>query len=87
MLKLRATPEIIHFLHKIESILRYFLNIFPKFQRVVFLKRKTKKAKKGFYYKSFLRNLFSNFFKYLQGRNSFESRKKLIGIPEEFYFF
>ena len=54
---------------------------------MIFLKRKTIEAKKGFCYKSFLRNLFSDFSKYLQGRNSFESKKIFTGIPEEFYFF
>ena len=54
---------------------------------MLFLKRKTKEAKKDFSYKSFLCNLFSDFFKYLQGRNSFESKKKFTGIPEEFSLF
>ena len=57
---------------------------------MLFLKRRRKEAKKkkkGFCYKTFLRNLFSDFFKYLQGRNSFESKNKFTGIPEDFYFF
>ena len=54
---------------------------------MLFLKRKTIEAKKGFCYKSFLRNLFSDFSKYLERRNSVESKKIFTSIPEEFYFF
>ena len=54
---------------------------------MLFLKRKTKETKKGFCYKSFLRNLFSDLFKYLQERNSFESKKKFTDFLKNFMSF